>query len=306
MASTQDLGLNEPEIEQTHQLSTQTKKFEIRIAKTAGICFGVERALNLSEKAIKEKSGPLASLGPIIHNPQKVAELSERGMDVAEDLSSLSGTVVFRSHGVPIETQSLALARGLNIVDATCPLVKVPQNFARKLSQNGYFVVIVGDKAHPEIKGVMSYVQNGEVAVIKSEAEVQGLPEKEKVGIICQTTLNKSVFERVIEKCRARFKEVKVYNTICSATRDRQAAAAELAVEADCMIVIGGRNSSNTQKLLDICKDSLSRAFLVETQEEIRPEWLEGSKVVGITAGASTPHLLIEKIRGCLAQMGNA
>jgi (E)-4-hydroxy-3-methyl-but-2-enyl pyrophosphate reductase len=295
-------GMNGSEI----PLSTKTSKYEIRIAKTAGVCFGVERALNLSDKTLNEVTGPIFSLGPIIHNPQAVKGLANRGLNVAEDLNQVTGTVVFRSHGVPIQTQQAALALGLKVVDATCPLVKVPQNFARKLSQAGYFVIIVGDKSHPEIMGVSSYVQNGEMAVVKGPDEVEGLPAREKVGVICQTTLKKSIFEAVVEKCRGRYKEVKVHNTICSATKDRQEAAYELASQVDCMVVIGGRNSSNTQKLYDICRDLAPQAHLIETEDELKAEWFVDSKTVGITAGASTPHNLIEQVRSRVAEFGNS
>jgi len=285
---------------------------KIIVAKSAGVCFGVERALNLSEKALAElgqgckpddstdptqKSGSISSLGPLIHNPQTVAELSSRGLAVAGSLDDISGTVVFRSHGVPIQIQEEAERRGLKIVDATCPLVKVPQKFAQKLSRDGYFVVIVGDKDHPEVKGVKSYVANGEVAVVSGPEEVFELTKKDKVGVICQTTLKKSVFLAVVERCQSLFGEVKVHNTICSATKDRQDAAYELAEGTECVVVIGGRNSSNTQKLYDICNDEGSqKAHLIETEDEIQASWFEGVGTIGITAGASTPHALIDRV----------
>ncbi|MBK9293353.1 MAG: 4-hydroxy-3-methylbut-2-enyl diphosphate reductase [Oligoflexia bacterium] len=271
---------------------------KILIAETAGVCFGVERALNLSEKTIAQVQGAKQSLGPLIHNPQAVEELSERGLKVAHSLNEINeGTVVFRSHGVTIETQKEAQSKGLNIVDATCPLVKVPQNFAKKLSQAGYFVIIVGDAKHPEILGVKSYVENGEVAVIKDEAEVESLPSREKVGVICQTTLKRATLDAVVEKCQLKFKEVKLHNTICSATKDRQEAASELAEKVQAVVVIGGKNSSNTQKLYEICLKKAGSAYLVETESEIDPKWFIGLDSVGITAGASTPHKLIEKVR---------
>lgn len=273
------------------------------MAETMGICFGVERALNLGEKALAQNQGPLSSLGPIIHNPQVVEDLSRRGLAVASEISEVQGTVMFRSHGVPLETQKEAEARGLKIIDATCPLVKVPQNFARKLSQAGYFVIIVGDKNHPEVTGVKSYVQNGEYAVIKDAEGLQDIPSREKVGVICQTTLKRSVFEEVVEKCRERFGEVKVHNTICSATKDRQEAAYKLSEQVDCVVVIGGRNSSNTQKLYDICKTVAGDAHLIETEDEIQAEWFQGKETVGITAGASTPQTVITKVRDRVAKL---
>lgn len=270
---------------------------KVKLAKTAGVCFGVERALQISEKALNEKSGPLSSLGPLIHNPQVVEKLSERGLEVASDLESIKGSVVFRSHGVPIETETAARQLGINIIDATCPLVKVPQRLARKLSLEGYYVVIVGDENHPEVIGVRSYVEDGRVVVVKDASEIGKIPDCEKVGVICQTTLKKATVEEVVEKCRSRFAEVKFQNTICSATKDRQDAAYELAREVDCVVVIGGRNSSNTQKLFGICQDLAPKAFLIETEEELQKEWFVGLESVGITAGASTPHELIEKVR---------
>ena len=275
----------------------------IRVATTAGVCFGVERALNLSERALKELTGPISSVGPIIHNPQTVENLSSRGLKVAKNIAEAEGTVVFRSHGVSLQTQREAAAKGLKIVDATCPLVKVPQNFARKLSAAGYFVVLVGDELHPEIDGVKSYVENGEIAVIRGASDVESLPAKEKVGIICQTTLKKSVFDEVVDACKKKFPEVKVHNTICSATKDRQEAAYELAREVDCMVVIGGRNSSNTQKLFDICKELTPDTYLVETPDEIKKSWFESVTSVGITAGASTPQKLIEDVHSCIASL---
>jgi 4-hydroxy-3-methylbut-2-enyl diphosphate reductase len=239
----------------------------------------------------------------LIHNPQAVESLSARGLQVADSIDKITGTVVFRSHGVPIETQKQAEAHGLQIIDATCPLVKVPQNFARKLEQGGYFVFIVGDASHPEVIGVRSYVSDEGGMVVKSAADVDAwLAGREpsekpaKVGVICQTTLKKSLFDEVVGRCRELFSEVKVHNTICSATRDRQEAATELASEVECMIVIGGRNSSNTQKLFEICQSLSKYAFLVEDETELRADWFAGVNSVGITAGASTPIELLDTV----------
>ena len=276
---------------------------EIIVAKSAGVCFGVERALDLSEKALLNQTGPISSLGPLIHNPQTVETLSSRGLRVAKNIEEIEGTVVFRSHGVTVDVQKSATQKGLKIVDATCPLVKVPQKLAQKLSEAGYFVVLVGDKNHPEVQGVQSYVTNKEVAVVKGPEEIPFLPQKDKVGVICQTTLKKSVFLEVVAECQKRFPEVKIHNTICSATKDRQDAAYELAGQVDCVVVIGGRNSSNTQKLYDICNDLTSQAHLIETDDEIQAVWFEGIKKIGITAGASTPHALIDRVRERISTM---
>jgi len=281
---------------------------KILIAESAGVCFGVERALNLSESALTasaQNSETVTSLGPLIHNPQKVEELNKKGLGIAQNIDEIpeGTTVVFRSHGVPLSTQGAAQKRGLKVIDATCPLVKVPQNFARKLSDTGHFVVIVGDVQHPEIRGVKSYVKNDEGVVIKGVEEIEKIPsDKQKVGVICQTTLKASVYQAVVEELKKRFPEVKAHNTICSATRDRQAAAHDLAPQVDVVVVIGGKASSNTQKLLDICRSLCSRSHLVETPEDLKQEWFEGAEIVGLTAGASTPHSMIYAVRDRIAQ----
>ncbi|MCC6278581.1 MAG: 4-hydroxy-3-methylbut-2-enyl diphosphate reductase [Oligoflexia bacterium] len=297
-------GMVEPGLERASEFNPLVRGgVKILTAKTAGICFGVERALNLSEKALKEASQPISSLGPLIHNPQAVGELASRGLKVSQKLEDIQGTVVFRSHGVTLQTQALASKLGLSVVDATCPLVKVPQNFARRLSEAGYFVVIIGDRNHPEIQGVMSYVENGHFCVVKGPEELDAIGKHDRVGVICQTTLKRSVFDSVVARCKELFSEVKSHNTICSATKDRQEAAYELASQVDCMIVIGGRNSSNTQKLYDICSDLCPKAHLIETAGELKAEWFQGLKSIGITAGASTPHAVIESVRQTVATL---
>lgn len=281
-----------------------SEEVEIKVAKTAGVCFGVERAINLSEKAVSELSTPIFSLGPLIHNPQVVSDFEARGLKVVDDLDQASGTMIFRSHGVTKQVQEAAKAKGLNIIDATCPLVKVPQNFAKKLADGGYFVVIVGDKDHPEIKGVCSYVHTGQYTVLKDSSEVANLTTNNpKVGIICQTTLKKSLLDSVVEECKKRFSEVKVHNTICSATRDRQEAVYELAQEVDCVVVIGGKNSSNTRKLFEISKEISGSAILIESPQEISKEQIQGFKSIGVTAGASTPQSVIEAVRSRLQEL---
>lgn len=273
-----------------------SKSVEVMVATSAGVCFGVERALKLSEKAIENPEGKVHSLGPLIHNPQKVSELAQKGLGVVENLSDAEGTVVFRSHGVPKERYEEAKQRDLKVVDATCPLVKVPQNFARKLSDAGYFVIIVGDENHPEIKGVRSYITSGEHAVVKGAADIKAIGSHPKVGIICQTTLKKALLDQVVAAAQEKFPEVKVHNTICSATKDRQEAAVELAHQVDCMVVIGGHNSSNTRKLYDISEEITGQAHLVENETELQGAWFEGVHRVGVTAGASTPLTVIERV----------
>lgn len=274
---------------------------QIFTAKSAGVCFGVERALNLGEKAITAP-GSVSSLGPLIHNPQTVQAMSDRGLKVVDKIEDAQARIVFRSHGVTKEVEQKAKSLGLEIIDATCPLVKVPQKFAQKLSEQGYYVVIVGDKNHPEVQGVRSYITNSNGQVIGGVEEVENLPPAEKVGVICQTTLKRSLLDAVVEKLKTKYTEVKVQNTICSATRERQDAALELATEMDVVVVIGGRNSSNTHKLFDIC-NTHSKAYLIETQGELRPEWFADAQKIGVTAGASTPLTLLGSVRDTIAQI---
>ncbi|GIW47521.1 MAG: 4-hydroxy-3-methylbut-2-enyl diphosphate reductase [Deltaproteobacteria bacterium] len=275
---------------------------KIILAETAGVCFGVERALRKSFEVIESKADKkVHSLGPIIHNPQVIKRLEEKGIKVVEKLEDApsEGTVIIRAHGVPVGTVDTAKKRGLNVVDLTCPIVKKLQYAVRKLAEEGYFTVIVGDKNHPEIIGARSYADPERVIVVSNKSEIP--PEvfaKRKVGVVAQTTIAFDKFREVVDEFLARStEEIKVFNTICDDIFNKQREAVELAKSVDVMIVIGGKNSSNTTKIAKLCHEVNPNTYQVETPDEINSLGLNlDGKTIGITAGASTPSWIIEDI----------
>lgn len=266
-------------------------------ARHAGACYGVQRALDMAYAAICDGSTAY-TLGPLIHNPQVVSKLEKRGVGVASSLDEVSdGIVIIRSHGVVPQVKQDAEAKGLPIIDATCPHVARAQKAASGLADEGYHVIAVGEAGHPEVEGMKAHaeVSGGTCIVVAGPEE---LPEhiEEPVGIVVQTTQSKEALDAVVEALHARGIEPQVKNTICFATRQRQEAAAELAEQVDALVVIGGRNSSNTTRLYDICKAICPRSHHVETSDEIDPAWFEGCAVIGVTAGASTPEDQIDSV----------
>ena len=271
-------------------------------AAYAGACYGVQRALDLALKAV-EDGGCAYTLGPLIHNPQVVAQLAEcgvRAVDSVEDVAG-AGTVVIRSHGVTPEVKRSVAACGLPLVDATCPHVARAQRAAADLAEQGRHVVVVGEEGHPEVEGLVACAREAG-APVSVVAGPDDLPEtlEGPVGVVVQTTQTREALDAVVAALEERGVQLLVKNTICFATRQRQEAAAALAGEVDAMVVIGGRNSSNTTRLADICAAACSRTHHVESPDEIDPAWLAGCAVVGVTAGASTPEEQIEAVAALL------
>lgn len=267
-------------------------------AAYAGACYGVQRALDLALKAV-EDGGCAYTLGPLIHNPQVVAQLAEcgvRAVDSVEDVAG-AGTVVIRSHGVTPEVKRSVAACGLPLVDATCPHVARAQRAAADLAEQGRHVVVVGEEGHPEVEGLVACAREAG-APVSVAAGPDDLPEtfEGPVGVVVQTTQTREALDAVVAALEERGVQLLVKNTICFATRQRQEAAAALAGEVDAMVVIGGRNSSNTTRLADICAAACSRTHHVESPDEIDPAWLAGCAAVGVTAGASTPEEQIEAV----------
>ena len=289
--------------------SSVKKSVEITIAPNAGACFGVVRAIKLGEQAIaRKKAGkgePVFSLGPLIHNPMTVSRLEDAGMQTVQDSQSIpKGTAILRSHGVRREIEKELRERGVQIVDATCPLVKKPQRIAQTLGDKGYFLVLVGDSNHPEVKGVLSYFGRPDFLVTYDPGDVEKIPAGvRKIGVVAQTTIEVGVLDEVVRRCREKFEEVVLYNTICDATSIRQNEAEHLAKRAEVMVVVGGRNSSNTNKLVKICKKYQQATYLVEELDEIRAEWFEGKSRIGITGGASTPMEYVDSVGDHIAEM---
>ncbi len=252
----------------------------------------MEMALEATKKYPKD----LYTLGPLIHNPQAVDYLEGSGIRVRERVESIPrGTVIFRSHGVSLRDLKKAREKRLKIIDATCPIVKRAHFFAEFLDRNGYTLLLVGDPDHPEVEAIRSYLHQ-DVEVVESPEAVKKLGPWEKLGIIAQTTQTFNLFKEIVAVSLERAKEVRVFNTICHATTLRQEEAIEVARKVDCMIVIGGHNSGNTQRLVTICKEIQPHTYHIETARELNPRWLEGVEKVGLTAGASTPSWIIKEV----------
>ena len=274
-----------------------TKK--ILITRSAGFCFGVKRAIATAVETAGKgdaedgKEGPIQSLGPIIHNPQAVERLQEKGVRVVESVDEIAcGKVIIPSHGVTCSDRAALEGKGVTIVDATCPFVTKAQEHAKTLSRNGYAVVVVGDPDHPEVKSIISYIEKG-VPVFTTIAEVSAAKGVRKAGIIAQTTQSFDNLMAFVAAAMRRFPEVRVFNTICNATALRQQESTGLAGLADVMFVLGGYNSANTRRLAEICKAINSRTYHIETERELAPSMIEGAAVAGVTAGASTPQWII-------------
>ena len=275
---------------------------EITVAKSAGFCFGVQRAVDSVYKELEENSGKIYTFGPIIHNEQVVEDLNKRGIEVIDTVEQLKeikeGTVVIRSHGVAKEIYDILEQQKLKMVDATCPFVKKIHNIVLYESNNGKTIIIIGNDNHPEVEGIKGWV-NGEVIVINKEEQIEklSLPEQTKACIVSQTTFNHNKFKYLVEIIRKKGYDITVVNTICNATHVRQVEAQKISSKVDGMIVIGGKNSSNTQKLYDICRNECENTFYVQTVKDLNLHELKSLKSIGITAGASTPKNIIEEVR---------
>ncbi len=268
---------------------------EIEVAKSYGFCFGVKRAIKIAE----ENPGS-STLGPLIHNNMEIERL-KRDFDVSlattlDDVKSGEATVI-RTHGIPKNDLKKLKEKGGRVIDATCPFVTKPQQIVEQMSEEGYDIVIYGDVNHPEIKGVMSYA-SGPVYAVLSVDDIAKLHLKERVALVAQTTRKIEEYNKIINYLVPKHKEVRVFNTICNATFENQDAARELAQRADVMIVVGGKQSSNTKQLYSICRSFCEDSYHIESEEELEKEWFDSKRLCGITAGASTPEWIIERVIG--------
>ncbi len=267
---------------------------KIEKAKSYGFCFGVKRAVEIAEE-----SKNAVTLGPLIHNPLEIERLAQNyNVKFVESLDGIDKNVkrvIVRTHGIPKEKLQNLREKNVEIIDATCPFVKKPQEIVEEMSELGYDIVIFGDKNHPEIQGVMSYSVHNRVYVILDPKELKNIKLKEHVATVAQTTRKINDYLKITGYLIQNYKEVRVFNTICNATFENQDAVRKLAKKADIMIIIGGKNSSNTKQLYNIAKE-YSDAYLVESEDELKKEWFRGKKHCGISAGASTPEWLVEKI----------
>lgn len=271
-------------------------------AKTAGFCFGVKRAVDTVYKQVEKCEGPIYTYGPIIHNEEVIKDMEKHGVQVLRDEDELDaitgGTVIIRSHGVEKRIYDKLIAKNIRIVDATCPFVKKIHNIVQRESQNGKYIIIIGDPKHPEVEGIRGWA--GErISVIQNAEDVKNLSAKEgeRICIVSQTTFNYNKFQELVEIISEKRYDVSVLNTICNATKERQTEARNIAEEVDAMIVIGDKHSSNTQKLFEICAKACKDTYYIQTLGDLDLNQLRSVETVGITAGASTPNNIIEEVQ---------
>ncbi|MBF0518689.1 MAG: 4-hydroxy-3-methylbut-2-enyl diphosphate reductase [Nitrospirae bacterium] len=265
---------------------------KVTVAKRAGFCFGVKRAVDIAFDMASKRDG-VCTLGPIIHNPQVVERLAEKGLRCVTEPEPGIKSLIIRTHGVPLDMYEKISTTGLEIVDATCPFVKKAQQYAKLLREENYQVIVLGDRDHPEVKSIMSYA--GTDAVVLKEGEMPG-KLKMKVGVVVQTTQPVSALEKLLSNIVDKVKELKVFNTICNSTALRLKETSEISSQVDVMIIAGGKNSANTTQLANHCRVLDVKTHHIETSDELIPEWFDGVKHVGITAGASTPDWIISEI----------
>lgn len=278
---------------------------EVLLAEEYGFCFGVERAVDMVEDALSE-GGTIRSLGALIHNSQEMQRLEAKGVTTINTPveADANTTAVIRAHGVTPQVQRELEQSAAHVIDATCPFVTRVQHLAERAANEGRDVVVAGNPDHPEMIGVVGYAPDN-TYVVRDASEVASLPNLRRPLVVSQTTIKLKTFQEVAEAVRAKSEtEPQVINTICSATRDRQDAARALAGQVDAFYVIGGRHSSNSVKLLAVCKEQCEKSFLIETADEINPDDLAGINRVGVTAGASTPNWLIEQVVARLREIG--
>ena len=279
-------------------------RLEIVKAAYAGACYGVQRALDMTLKAAEE-GGSVCTLGPLIHNPGVVSELEQRGICVANGVDDIKADgVVIRSHGVVPQVIDEIEKQGFSVIDATFPRVVRAHHAAAKLAKEGRHVLVVGEAGHPEVEGISAHarVAGGECTIVGAPADIPA-DLSGKVGVVVQTTQSRQRFEEVLAALEAYDVDLEVKDTICFATTQRQLSAVELAERVDAMVVIGGRNSSNTTRLYEICAQHCARAYHVESAEEIDPAWFEGCRAVGVSAGASTPDNQIDSVVEYLSEL---
>ena len=275
----------------------------VQVAKSAGFCFGVKRAVNLVyDEITKENNKPIYTYGPIIHNDEVVKDMEKNGVIVIKSLDELAshtkGIIIIRSHGISRKEYEIIENSGYTIKDATCPFVKKIHTLAQKHTSEGEYLIIIGNSTHPEVQGIKGWVVGDMVSVVGNVNDIENLdiPETKKVCIVSQTTFNYNKFQELVEIIAKKGYDINVLNTICNATEERQTEARKIASESDAMIVIGDSNSSNTQKLFEICKKECENTYYIQTNRDMDYDKIKSVNNVGITAGASTPNNIIEEV----------
>lgn len=269
---------------------------KIELASNYGFCFGVKRAINIAEKYQNS-----STMGPLIHNQDEIDRLkNDFNVGLYSNLSDVkpNDTVIIRTHGIPKDDLKNLKKMNTKVINATCPFVTTPQNIVKNMSKEGYSILIFGDKEHPEVKGVQSYAQDlDDVHIVLTLDDLNKVKFKNnKIACVAQTTKKKESYLEIVNSLILKNKEVRVFNTICDATFENQDAAREISKKADVMIVIGGKNSSNTKQLHSICIENCPDSYLVENENDLNISWFDNKNFCGITAGASTPDWVIQKV----------
>lgn len=274
----------------------------LTVAKSAGFCFGVKRAVEQVYEESKNEAVPVYTYGPIIHNEEVVRDLEEKGVKVVkstEEMVSLPrGKMIIRSHGISRAEYDRIEEYGFEIIDATCPFVKKIHRLVEEYSEKGYTIVIAGNKNHPEVEGILGWIKNQKSYTVSDPDDIEKMPikEGEKVCFVAQTTFNYNKFQELVEIIEKKGYDISVLDTICNATEERQAEARMIASHSDAMIVIGDRHSSNTQKLYEISKMECANTYYIQTSKDMDYRQIHSINNVGITAGASTPNYIIEEV----------
>lgn len=271
---------------------------EVKIAKNAGFCFGVKRAMKMAWDELQKSEDGIYALGPLIHNKQAVLKYEENGLKTINEVNDVptSNSMIIRSHGVGEKVYIDSSDKSLNIIDTTCPFVKKIHEIAKRHYMNGYKIVVIGDEKHPEVIGINGWCNN-EALIIKTLADLENIEfdKSKKYCVVAQTTINVDLYNKIIEAISNSLDEVVFNNTICSATKVRQEAAKEISQEVDMMVVVGGKHSSNTQKLVQICKEYVP-TVAIETVGELNKADFKDFNNIGLTAGASTPDWIIKEV----------
>lgn len=275
---------------------------KLTIAKSAGYCFGVKRAVNMVYQEAEEAKVPVYTYGPIIHNEEVVRDLKQRGVHVVRELKELEnlpkGKIIIRSHGISRREHEAMKACGFEVLDATCPFVLKIHRLVEKYSKEGCRIVIAGNEHHPEVEGILGWVEGQPAYTVTSQEDIEKLPlkEGEKVCLVAQTTFNYNKFQELVEIINKKSYNITIKNTICNATEERQTEARDIARKVSAMIVIGDKSSSNTRKLYEICKGECEDTFYIQTLRDLNLNDLRFIDSIGITAGASTPNNIIEEV----------
>ncbi|MCX5797060.1 MAG: 4-hydroxy-3-methylbut-2-enyl diphosphate reductase [Elusimicrobia bacterium] len=274
------------------------KDSKVRLAKSAGFCPGVQKAIARVRELSRAGKGPVYTLGPLVHNSAVIARLAAEGIHDVESLAEVKGqdgVLVIRAHGVPPELEAEARWQGLEVVDATCPLVKKAQYAVSRHARQGFATVIVGDRGHAEVKGLLGYAGR-DAFVVAGPKEAAKLPRLDKVNVVAQTTQEEEVFLKTVAVVKRRAKAMVVSDTICKPSRDRQRETAELAGMVDLMIVVGDKHSANTARLAALCRRHCPRTVAVQSSSELDAAVVRAARRIGVTAGASTPDWLVERV----------